>query len=309
MTKSANFSRWFGGSRAADERGDPLVMYHGTTAGLFSEFSHTSDIGFHFGTLKAARSRMQRFGAGAPDVEVVHVTPNPIDMDSLAAMRGQLGNSPADELYALLLRKLDSPRLDLRQQVEGLTPEEKAEAWDEHAMRPDSQKYWERLGRAMTGELWRVVVNGTVESSHASAREAKARLEKVRKQLSRPMPVYLSIQNPLPMPDLGVWPAQEIAHHAQLLPEEVDRVAEAGLAEEQYEALREILEAKGYDGIVYSNEVEDPGSTSFIVFRPSQIKSATRNLGLYDPRNPNIFDEPTRAADPGPRDEMAGLSP
>ena len=36
----------------------------------------------------------------------------------------------------------------------------------------------------------------------------------------------------------------------------------------------EILQEKGYDGVVYENVVEDAGSDSYIIFNPNQIKSA-----------------------------------
>lgn len=55
-------------------------------------------------------------------------------------------------------------------------------------------------------------------------------------------------------------------------------------------ALREMLEAKGFDGLVYPNTYEGPGSFSYVVFRSSQIKSALTNSGAYCPENPDITD-------------------
>lgn len=46
---------------------------------------------------------------------------------------------------------------------------------------------------------------------------------------------------------------------------------------------KKIQELKGSEyGIAYINETEDAGSTSYIVFNPNQIKSATDNVGLFD---------------------------
>lgn len=45
---------------------------------------------------------------------------------------------------------------------------------------------------------------------------------------------------------------------------------------------------KKYDALAYTNEVEAPGSKSFIVINPTQIKSATGNRGTFDPNDPNI---------------------
>ena len=56
--------------------------------------------------------------------------------------------------------------------------------------------------------------------------------------------------------------------------------------------IREKLIADGYDGVIYRNLherlPEDPPRNSFIVFDPRQVKSATRNIGTYDPTNPDF---------------------
>lgn len=96
------------------------------------------------------------------------------------------------------------------------------------------------------------------------------------------MALYLRIENPIRLPDLGVWPAQEIAKEAGFSEQEMERVVEAGTAEQQYAAVRAILESKGFDGIVYRNEVEHAGEDSYIAFRSEQIKSATGNNGNFD---------------------------
>lgn len=71
----------------------------------------------------------------------------------------------------------------------------------------------------------------------------------------------------------------------------------------------------GIDGIVYENEIEDPGSDSYIVFSPTQIKSATGNKGTFDPENPSILEEQqapyqfagdwlAKKPDPGPNPDL-----
>lgn len=44
----------------------------------------------------------------------------------------------------------------------------------------------------------------------------------------------------------------------------------------------------GFDGLIYMNDVEDPGSTSYVAFEPNQIKSATENVGTFDAENNDI---------------------
>ena len=46
-----------------------------------------------------------------------------------------------------------------------------------------------------------------------------------------------------------------------------------------------------YDGIVFKNVDEGSGviSNVFVAFKPNQVKSSTRNVGTFDPADPNIF--------------------
>lgn len=69
------------------------------------------------------------------------------------------------------------------------------------------------------------------------------------------IPVYLSLQNPFYMTGTDSY---------SITPEE-----------------RDGLEARGYDGII--------GEHEFIAFRPEQIKSATANVGTYDPNDASIL--------------------
>lgn len=50
--------------------------------------------------------------------------------------------------------------------------------------------------------------------------------------------------------------------------------------------VRDWLAAKGYDGIVYANETEGGRDDSYIVFDPSQVKSAYSRA--FDPASPRF---------------------
>ena len=122
---------------------------------------------------------------------------------------------------------------------------------------------------------------GSREASNARVKHLSELRDEVEasggaiEQYERPrvIPVYLNIKNPLV--------AKVDAEHWN----EVDRVAEALDTEdsplthdemqdmEDVYTIREALQAHGYDGIVYENEFEDVGSTSYIAFSPEQIKS------------------------------------
>jgi hypothetical protein len=54
---------------------------------------------------------------------------------------------------------------------------------------------------------------------------------------------------------------------------------------ERSKLLTEFIEKLGHDGIVYNNLFEG-GGDSYLVLRPTQLKSATGNKGTYDTENP-----------------------
>jgi hypothetical protein len=105
---------------------------------------------------------------------------------------------------------------------------------------------------------------------------------------------YLRLENPLRMKDLGTWGLQnvlrELPAQAKLTPEQTDAVYEAynRSDEEAWGLLKSILSEKGYDGIVYANQVEHRGKDSFIAFYPEQIKSVN-NQGTFSPTDPNVL--------------------
>ena len=47
--------------------------------------------------------------------------------------------------------------------------------------------------------------------------------------------------------------------------------------------------AEGYDGVIFDTDTDNPmmADTFYVVFRPEQIKSATENIGTFDPNNPD----------------------
>ena len=114
-------------------------------------------------------------------------------------------------------------------------------------------------------------------------------------------PVYLSIQNPLRVPDMGDWDIRRTAEAAQaaientdaqsLLQPEVDAILQiAGTdATAGWDALKESLRVRGFDGFVYFNEFEDKGKDSYVVFRPEQVKSP-ESVG-FDPTKPGILSQ------------------
>jgi hypothetical protein len=120
---------------------------------------------------------------------------------------------------------------------------------------------------------------------------ANDRISRAEMQEGRILPVYLSIQNPLRMPDLHTWGPQavvsELIYLDIITEEQADKVEIVDRAQ-----VSAWLAAKGYDGIVYKNQTEGVNyrpdghpdyMDSYIALHPEQIKSATGNLGTFNP--------------------------
>lgn len=117
-------------------------------------------------------------------------------------------------------------------------------------------------------------------------------LRQARKFGKKPLELYVRVENPIHLPDLGMWGFENLARHLDsrglnlITDSDYER---AWSAFDQARELRTILIEKGYDGISYENDVEGRG-VSYILFKPHQLKSATSNSGVYDPEDPDITD-------------------
>ena len=119
------------------------------------------------------------------------------------------------------------------------------------------------------------------------------------------MPVYLKMERPF----IGKLTAKDIALLRKEMPE-FDAAYKKFVAEEgtdeytpsierlgvlsgnRNEFIQKALRAAGYDGRIVTDEPSAPWTdpdTEYVVFEPTQIKSATGNRGTYDPTSPNIL--------------------
>jgi len=103
----------------------------------------------------------------------------------------------------------------------------------------------------------------------------------------RIFPVYLDIKNPARVRDMGQYEHHNPSSLAISLEKTgaisskeakqiiaTNAVDRDGAYEQAQTDLIFLLRSKGYDGLVYKNKVEDPGSTSWVVFDSSQVHSA-----------------------------------
>ncbi len=103
------------------------------------------------------------------------------------------------------------------------------------------------------------------------------------------MPVWLRLENPLRLKDVGSFHADAIALQLEkkgiLAKGESKRIVKECEADWRQRKthdpiLRQKIIDAGYDGVVYKNEHEG-GGDSFIAFDPRQVKSAIGNSGLF----------------------------
>lgn len=128
------------------------------------------------------------------------------------------------------------------------------------------------------------------------------------------MPVYLRIERPLRTRDVGAWQHPDMVMNALLdagieiaMPQR-QRFVDASLRRtEAFKQLIGIVQAQGYDGIVYSNKTEHRGSDSYIAFCASQVKSALGNCGLWARSHPSLTDHETLQAVLQARRAMASI--
>lgn len=74
------------------------------------------------------------------------------------------------------------------------------------------------------------------------------------------IPVYLSIKNPLRMPDMGLWNADNMDYKLkELFPSDAARIRRLKSTRD----IREFIQSKGYDGIVYKNTGECEGARPY----------------------------------------------
>lgn len=94
-------------------------------------------------------------------------------------------------------------------------------------------------------------------------------------------PVYLRIERPLLIDDLLSleWAREAFAGGSMEFPQ----LLASGWVDE-------VRKNQDYDGILFKGEDLGwgPGSNEYIVFEPTQIKSALGNCGAFDPSNPDI---------------------
>lgn len=250
------------------ENGSPKTFFHGTSS-FFREFRDTKDIGYHFGTKRAA---IERIGSGCrPEVDIELVEPSPTEILCAKISSGELkAETLIDQAYHMLMRKLQYPHADIYDVLADMPVHELQETIEENKDREDSESFKRKAKNGSKEPKWVVKVNDETVGEFARKETAEKYSQAVKSSFIKR--VNLIVKNPIRMEDLGVWCPYEIAESAGLSEEFMSSNMDGMvLNEDRYSAVREELKRQGYDAIVYKNVAEDKGSESYIVFDHNQI--------------------------------------
>lgn len=143
------------------------------------------------------------------------------------------------------------------------------ETFNEYKSRPDISDYEARLKAAQRGIKHIVSVDGHCRHETDSKDEALAYAEAYRQAYTKTADILMS--NPLFIDDLGTWGHLDILKSVGADKEQISHLYNFEEHADRSSFVISVVESKGYDGITYRNQVEDPGSLSCIAFHNHQI--------------------------------------
>jgi GNAT superfamily N-acetyltransferase len=298
--RGANLKAWFGDSQVVDEDGDPLVVYHGTTA--------------NFDTFDAERGNIESdFGKG------IYFSNNPRDVGANYA-----GIGPD------LTAKLEQDRERLLQEYEYDTDTQKrvADYMQRHGLvsegdaieRMSSERFVQHLGLTMPVYLKLenpVIIGGPNETRLEMEQQIDEEGEFIDEEPTGTLVRFATALKELAGEDAipGLNRIFEQADYESITAKQIVQIlkADARFSTRENretgefdgaELVRQAFEKAGFDGIIdhsvdekfgsqrrigKSMEGMDEETVHYIAFRPDQIKSAIGNAGTFDPATPNIL--------------------
>lgn len=259
-------------------------VFHATT-NHFVSFDDTDEIGHHFGSLRAARDRISQTKRVA-NIRAETISPGQLDNDRLMYEEGKGKDGPAGYVMGILLKKLSNPKPGIYSELLKLPESELQEIAIEYSAKDDVPDYQASLKRARKGEYIAVYSDNDLIAEVPSMRYASALKQNLLSAMTKES--YLAIENPLHLPDLGVWSPAMIMRQVPGGNAHMERMYGADSEAGMFEVVRDAIEQAGFDGISYTNEVEDKGSLSYIPLRKEQIITIGPKLSLPDAPAPSV---------------------
>lgn len=302
-TETPEFKTWFAGSKVVDADGKPLVVYHGTPErsidayenldwanatveqyGKEDERSAISKI------IASVKSRLPTFKADAVPQTVSGVKMLseyvPYTTEEKALFDGIPSNMNPFDYLASVQGKLPAEVVErLNQRV-----------WFEFGHRHKGKS----TGATDTDAGFFFTDDESFATYFSAQREQDPFTGKITEKTGRSpsvMAVYLSILNPLDLRQISIEDANKLIAKG-ILPKGTtakelrDSTRATGGSKDLQKYLStkvEDLTSLGYDGIInYVSWAKQGRRTEYIAFSPTQIKSATANVGTFDATNPDI---------------------
>ena len=305
QVRTQNFKDWFGdwendpknASKVVDENGEPRPVWHGTASGGFTVFSRdelgkntqskSAKKGFFFAgkeSTSAASGYLREYVTDTSDVlsEVTEI------IENIAYPATSLLSNAGVDGYS------DGYREDLSDRIREFaytysgrhTKFYNAILSDIDNIKSDIETYREEI--LSTG-----ATNKDIDAAISELNGARDNLDGIRtdfmfgNDMESMYSVFLNVRDPLEYNYAG---ERRRYTFAELLDVAIDNKK---------------------DGAIFSN-VEDGGPVDdvFVVFSPTQIKSATANVGTFDPQNPDIryqIDNAIQSASPDMQERIAKI--
>lgn len=94
-------------------------------------------------------------------------------------------------------------------------------------------------------------------------------LEAAKKRGNKIYKCHISINSSCELPDLNDWVPQEVAKELKM--PDLKKIQNLDSYAEKYAEIEKYLQDNGFDSIQYLNEIEDPGSISYMIWDISQL--------------------------------------
>lgn len=285
-TDSKAFKDWFGDSKMVDKDGSPIVFYHGSSQD-FNEFKESTigsanDAGFYgrgfYFTFGGDWSKGEARSYGENLKEVYLKIENPFDFSQLEEYEGVSTYSISHSPMIFLLKLAEEfPQLSKeiyakKRRYEGDNIiEENIPISELKGLMDDAKKDIEFLeGEDRYGEEIQIAMTKPYQTSYTDYNG-----EKVEYETQDEIGKYKDVSDK----ELEILSAIDYLDYKHGISAEFQPEGYMTRNPKITEAIR----ADGHDGIIQSWQGDEA-----VVFSPTQIKSATDNVGTYDPSNADI---------------------
>jgi hypothetical protein len=243
----------------------PIV--YNASPNAFSQFKHSNDIGFHFGTLKAAQDRLRAL-SGKGTLHLDSLSLSDTEKWRLDHLHNQKPG-PQGVLLQLFAKKLSHPKSNLDSVVASLPEQEVHELIVEYNKKNDWAGLTDLLNKSKAECLHTVYDGNTPIAQTTNLQQAKRIMQYHGTHYLKKAHLWMS--TPLELPDLGLWSPLDILKHIPGHKSELRHFHPISDEFKKYDFVKNVLLSSGYDGITYINEVENQGKRSFIALDSSQI--------------------------------------